>query len=60
MKNYFTFKEQFEPNNKKDFILLNPRTYSNLYAKDFYKSNENCDNSYTSTDPRLISIFHIY
>ena len=58
MENYFTFKEQFEPNNKKDFILLNPRTYSNLYAKDFYKSNENCDNSYTSTDPRLISIFH--
>lgn len=65
-RNRIEFKNQIEPMNKTGYTIINPETIQNLYAKDFYEIEcnkeplgGNCPKKvYTSSDPRLISIFH--
>jgi hypothetical protein len=61
-KNRINFKIQTEPSNKSGYYYLNPETYTDYYANDFFpiKCNEYNYPSvvYTSNDPRLVSPAH--
>ena len=61
-KNRINFKTQVEPMNKQGYNFINPETWTNYYADDFFtvncKENDYPENIYTSNDPRLISSAH--